>query len=139
MVLEDFSEVWCVDFEFRAPDGERPEIRCMVAREYHSGRTIRLWDDELGENAPFDTGENTLVVAYYASAEMLCFKSIGWQPPSNFLDLYVEFLRKYNGLFLKAGRGLNGALIQHGLCAVPDKKEMREMAMREGCSHTYVE
>ncbi len=59
MALEDFSEVWCIDFEFRVSDGERPEIRCMVAKEYHSGRTIRLWADELGDHARFDTGEDT--------------------------------------------------------------------------------
>ena len=109
----------------------------MVALEYHSGRSIRLWADKLGDHAPFDTGQDTLIIAYYASAEMLCFKAMGWQPPANLLDLYVEFRRKYNGLFLKAGHGLNGALIQHGLCAVPDKKEMRELAMREGSSHNY--
>lgn len=139
MALKDFSEVWCVDFEFRSPDGERPEIRCMVAVEYHSGRSFRLWADQLRDRPPFDTSEDSLIVAYFASAEMLCFKALGWQPPEYLLDLYVEFRRKYNGLFLKAGRSLNGALIQHGLCAVPDKKEMRELAMRKGCSHNYTD
>ena len=57
MGLVDYSEVWCVDFEYRAPDGERPKIRCMVAVEYHSGHSICLWADELGDIAPFDTGE----------------------------------------------------------------------------------
>lgn len=111
----------------------------MVAVEYHSGRVIRLWADEFEDNAPFSTGDNSLVVAYYASAEMLCFKRLGWAPPENLLDLYVEFRRRFNGLFLKAGRGLNGALIQYGLHAVPDKQEMRELAMREGSSSKYTD
>ena len=40
-----FREVWCCDFEFSAPDGERPAVRCLVALEYHTRRTIRLWLD----------------------------------------------------------------------------------------------
>jgi len=31
--LNDFREVWCVDFEFGAPPGERPNPRCLVAQE----------------------------------------------------------------------------------------------------------
>ena len=41
--LHYYREIWLVDFEFRAPPGERPEPLCMVAREWRSGRTIRLW------------------------------------------------------------------------------------------------
>ncbi len=32
-----YREVWAMDFEFRAPDGERPEPVCMVARELRGG------------------------------------------------------------------------------------------------------
>ncbi len=132
MGLTHYSKIWCLDFEFRAPDGERPAVRCLVAIEYHSGQTIRLWRDELSETPPFPIVEFPLLVAYYASAEMGCFLSLGWNLPPNLLDLYVEFKRKHNGLFLKAGLGLNGALIQYGLSVIPDKQEMRELAMREG-------
>ena len=34
-----FREVWAVDFEFAAPDGERPKPICLVARELKMGRT----------------------------------------------------------------------------------------------------
>lgn len=132
MSLSDYSEVWCVDFEFRAPDGEQPEVRCMVAIDYLTGRTLRLWADELGNQPPFDIGDDALIVAYFASAEIGCFRVLGWPSPENLLDLYVEFRRKHNGLPLKAGRSLNGALIQHGLKPVVNKEEMRELAMREG-------
>ena len=33
-----YREIWCVDFEFRATDGDRPEPLCVVAREFWSGR-----------------------------------------------------------------------------------------------------
>src|SRR5260370_29549195 len=88
-----FREVWCGDFEFSAPDGERPAVRCLVAREYHTGRLIRLWLD--GEPAPpwppFATGPEVLVVAFFASAEMGCFLAMGWPMPARLLDLYAEF------------------------------------------------
>ena len=45
-----FREVWCCDFEFSAVDGERPAVRCLVAKEYRTGKTIRLWLD--GQTAP---------------------------------------------------------------------------------------
>jgi DNA polymerase I len=44
-----FREIWCADFEFRAPDGHRPEPHCLVAREVRTGRDVRLW---LGDGAP---------------------------------------------------------------------------------------
>src|SRR4051812_43954681 len=37
--LEDYDEVWGVDFEFVARPGERPDPVCLVARELRTGRT----------------------------------------------------------------------------------------------------
>src|SRR4051812_14912702 len=56
--LSSFREVWLVDFEFQAPDGERPRPVCMVARGLRSGRVLRLWRDELLDlrRPPFDIG-----------------------------------------------------------------------------------
>ena len=82
--LSDFREVWLCDFEFRAPDGERPEPLCMVAREWRIGRTLRLWQDELARlrEAPFAIGPDALFVAYYASAELGCFLALDWPAPA---------------------------------------------------------
>ena len=41
----------------------------MVARELISDRLIRLWQDELGAGPPFPIDDDTLFVAYFASAE----------------------------------------------------------------------
>ena len=61
-----FRECWACDFEFRADRGERPWPVCMVARELHTGREIRMWRGELTtlRCAPFNTvwtlqGKNT--------------------------------------------------------------------------------
>ncbi len=43
--LMEFEQIWCVDFEFCAPDGERPIPICIVAHEVRRGETIRLWDE----------------------------------------------------------------------------------------------
>ena len=58
-----FREIWAVDFEFKADDGERPVPLCMVATELCSGRHLRLWKDELRNlpAAPFDTGPDAFV------------------------------------------------------------------------------
>jgi DNA polymerase I len=139
-VLDRYAEVWAVDFEFTAPPGARPAPICMVARELHSGRTIRLWQDQFGPTPPFSIGPETCFVAYYASAELGCFRVLGWPKPTNILDLFTEFRDRTNGLETPAGSGLIGALTYFGLdtIGVQDKTEMRELAMRGG-SYTDVE
>ena len=49
------------------------------------------------ERPPFTTGEDSLFVAFYASAELLCFMTLGWDLPVNVLDLYVEARNLRNG------------------------------------------
>ena len=69
-----FSEVWLVDFEFSVPQGGRPTPICLVARELTRDRTLRIWEDELKvmSKPPYAIDEDSLFVAYYASAEMSC-------------------------------------------------------------------
>ena len=133
---EPFREIWAADFEFRAPPGHNPEPICMVAKELISGRTIRLWQDELRAAAkpPFDTGPDTLFVAYYASAEIGCHLALGWDIPANILDLYAEFRNLTNGIPTPCGAGLLGAMSYFGLGGIQalEKDSMRELAMRGG-------
>ena len=72
------------DFEFRAPDGEWPEPICMVAREWRTGRTVWEWADRLASMSqpPFPIGADALFVAYYASAELGCFRALSWPMPA---------------------------------------------------------
>ena len=134
--LDHFSSVWLVDFEFHAPPGERPTPLCLVAREARTGRTLRLWQDELRslDAAPFPVSDETLFVAYYASAELGCFVALGWPMPVRILDLYVEFRCRTSGLTLPSGRGLLGALMYHGIDGLEavEKKQMRDLAIRGG-------
>ena len=83
-----FVELWVVDFEFVATPGEPPDPVCMVAHELRSGRQLNLRRQELRTlgAAPFDTGPNSLFVAYFASAEIGCFLALGWPVPERILD-----------------------------------------------------
>jgi hypothetical protein len=87
-----------VDFEFIAAAGERPVPVCMVAHELRSGQRWRLWQDQLGLTPPYPTGPDVLVVAYYASAELGCYRALGWPTPTCILDLFVEFRNYTNAL-----------------------------------------
>ena len=134
--LEGFREVWLVDFEFHAPAGERPRPLCLVAREWRSGRLIRLWEDELLalQGPPFSIDTDVLLVAYYASAELSCYLSLGWHMPARVLDLCVEFKWLTSGLQVSCGKGLLGAMLHFGFdaIAVEEKNSMRELAMSGG-------
>jgi DNA polymerase I len=85
-MLEPFDEIWCVDFEFSAGSGRRPEPVCLVAREVRGGRTLRLWRNQFGPRPPYAIGPNALFVAYYASAEIGCHLALGWPKPARILD-----------------------------------------------------
>jgi hypothetical protein len=134
--LHLFREIWLCDFEFTAPSGERPSPICMVAREQRTGRTLRLWRDELTRFRcpPFAVGPESLFVAYFASAEMGCFLALGWPTPARILDLYAEFRCLTSGLAVPCGNSLLGALSWFGLdgLAAVEKESMRELAMRGG-------
>jgi DNA polymerase family A len=129
-----YREVWALDFEFIAEPGALPVPVCMVARELVSGRLLRLWQDELPDRPPFPVDDQTLFVAYYASAEVGCFLSLGWPVPARLLDLYAEFRNETNGLSRPHGDGLLGALAWHHIPSITSdqKHEERELIMRGG-------
>jgi DNA polymerase I-like protein with 3'-5' exonuclease and polymerase domains len=139
-----FRQIWCVDFEFATPIGDRPLPRCMVAIEYFSRQRIRLWLD--GEptpaQAPFPVGDDVLFVAYFTSAEFSCFLVLGWGLPRHVVDLYVEVKWDICG---KQGQpkkpSLVYALDYYGLESLDatEKEEMRALALRTGWPYSEEE
>jgi DNA polymerase family A len=121
-------------FEDASRSGERPRPVCMVARDLVSGETWRLWRDGFGPLPPFPIGPDALFVAYYASAELGCFRALGWPKPTNILDLFTEFRDRTNGLSTPAGASLVGALTYFGLDSIggQEKDEMRALILRGG-------
>ncbi len=130
-----YRQAWVVDFEFVARPGERPEPICMVARELLSGDLIRLWQDDLHRpRPPFPIDESALFVAYFAPAELGCFRVLGWPMPVRVLDLFAEYRALTNGLPTPCGRSLLGALKAHGIEAMSkaEKAGMRELIIGGG-------
>jgi len=133
-VLNCFREIVIVDFEFAVTPGNRPVPVCLVAHELHSGRRFRIWQDQFGPAPPYATGHDVLLVAYYASAELGCYRVLGWPMPERILDLFIEFRARTNGLGTPAGAGLLGALTYFGLDAMgaTEKEDMRALVLRGG-------
>ena len=140
MNASSFPEgIYLVDFEFypaRNHEGNPPVPVCMVAREWPSGITRRHWQADLQQmsTAPFPTNNAALCVAYFASAEMDCFRVLGWDLPVNVLDLFAEFRCQTNGLYLAYGSGLIGALMHYGLPSIggEQKDTMRDLILTGG-------
>src|SRR5438270_374910 len=101
-----------------------------------TGELVRLWLDGAGapERPPYDTGPETLFVAYYASAELSCHMALNWPFPSRILDLFAEFRRATCGLPVVCGYSLLGALAFYGLPAMDtaEKDALRQLALRGG-------
>jgi hypothetical protein len=132
-MLDQFREVVALDFEFGALPGERPDPLCLVALELRSGRRFQLWRGEFGPAPPFATGPDVLFVAYYASAELGCYRVLDWQMPERILDLFTEFCDRTNGLLTPSGSSLLGALTYFGIDAVgADEKKGLQNAIGNG-------
>jgi DNA polymerase family A len=121
-------------FEEASRSGERPRPVCMVAKDLRTGKTWKLWRDEFGPLPPFPIGPDALLVAFYASAELGCFRALGWPKPTNILDLFAEFRDRTNGLQTAAGNSLVGALTYFGLDSIggQEKDELRALVLRVG-------
>jgi DNA polymerase-1 len=126
IVVADF------EFEFGGRDGNLPRPVCMVAKELRSGREWRIWRGDFGSRPPFPIGSDALFVAFVASAELGCFRVLGWPMPARILDLYTEFRDRVNGI--SGDRGLIDALNYFGLGAmgVIHKKRMTELILGGG-------
>ena len=133
-----YERIYSIDFEYGdgGVAGNNPRVVCLVVREFRAGVVKRYWRDALlgMAVAPFDIGPETLVVAYFAPAEMQCFMALGWPRPENLIDLFAEFRRLTNGQHLADGKGLVGALWYFGLeRLVPAQKdEMRQLILSGG-------
>jgi DNA polymerase-1 len=133
-LMQTYTEVWLVDFEYGLTADGLPDPVCLVAWELKSGRRLRLWRDEFRNQPPYRIDASALFVAYYASAEIGCHLALGWPIPVRILDLYTEFRNLTNGLPTVAGNGLLGALAHCGLdgIEVAEKEHMRRLILGGG-------
>jgi DNA polymerase family A len=98
----NFATTVVCDFEYEIADGELPNVLCTVAyvldENLRHVRTIRMWRGDFGAAPPFDTGPDTLFVAYSAWAEMTCFLTLGWKFPQHIFDQHTAYLAATNVL-----------------------------------------
>lgn len=102
-------------------------------------RRFRIFQHQFGPAPPYATGPDVLFVAFYASAELGCYRVLGWPMPERILDLFVEFRVRTNmGSKMDqerrtpSGASLLGALAYFGLDAIgaTEKDAMRELVLR---------
>jgi DNA polymerase I len=132
-----WRSIWAVDTEFIQPPGSRVErVVCFVAHDLISGETVRLFETELlqARRPPFPTGPEDLFVAYFVSAELSCFLTLGWAFPASIIDLFAEFRVETNGLPTVAGNSLLGACAHFGIdtMGAEDKSTMRDLILAGG-------
>ena len=143
-MLDRFRRLIMLDTEFHfgghasleeaGRSGERPRPVCLCAKELRSGKSWKLRHGELGSAPPFPTGPDTLIICYYASAEMGFFKACGWTLPTYVLDLFVEFRAHTNGRPTPNGAGLLGALTYFAIDGIglEEKRDTQTLIIRGG-------
>jgi DNA polymerase-1 len=133
-MFEQYTSVVATDFEFEfgGNEGNLPRPVCMVAKELRSGKEWRVWRDKFAAAPPFPIDANSLFVAYYAQAELGCFRALGWPMPARILDLGVEFRHRVNGW--TGDRSLILALNYFGLDGIGThyKKDMIKLILTGG-------
>jgi len=131
-----YNEIFTCDFEFYGHDADLKTPVCLVIHELRSGKTYRYWQDQLFtmQKAPFDTGPNSLWVAYYSSAEWGVFRTLGWPIPERICDCFTEFSCETNGQEYSGGRSMLGALQYFGLNTLDgeEKARMRDLILTGG-------
>jgi hypothetical protein len=117
--FDRFREIWHVDFEFRQDANHLPVPVAMFAKEHRTGAEISMRRHRLQTcaRAPFDTGSDSLVVAYSIVAELTCFRQLNWPPPRNALCTYFETSAQINGADIVALAEKRPSLCSHRLRA----------------------
>ena len=142
------TRVLTIDTEFRLDENFRQHVVCIVAHEYPSGRTYRIWlDDNPKQPFQLPCDDDTLWVSYVATAELRSMLALGHRLPKRVLDLYVENRWLHNLQESNDERhrkkdekffGLTATLRRFGCDSMgaEEKNEMRELILRGG---TYAE
>jgi hypothetical protein len=128
--------IWCLDFEYRQPPGERPAPHTFIAHNVLTGQWIELYGEALWRQRtpPCPISQDALSVFYYGTGDLQCFRALGWTCPRYVLDLFTEFRCVTNGRATPAGASLLGALIYYGIPHTVDavtKDAMRALADRD--------
>ncbi len=123
VIKKMFNKCWVIDTEYRQPDGDRKELRCLVAVEIYSGCEIKRWY-EPGQLCPIQPGENDLLIVYSAGAEAGYFHRAGWETE----NLYVIDIRLLQ-LWIMNGSGRWDELMDIVARETGEKKRKRNLQL----------
>ena len=138
------TRVLTIDTEYRLDENFRQHVVCIVAHEYPSGRTYRIWlDDNSKQPFQLPCDDDTLWVSYVATAELRSMLALNHALPNRVLDLYVENRWLHNFQESNEQRnqkkhekffGLAATLRRFGRdsMGVEEKDAMRELILRGG-------
>jgi len=119
-------DVIVIDAEFKQArgTGEHQYPWCLSWWSLRDLEERRVWLEDHVPPCPYD--DQTIVVAFYAPAEVSTFLQLGWPRPKLVVDLFAEYAVKTNGLL--GSRSLLDAMRFHGLDAIDHayKKECRD-------------
>lgn len=136
MRLEQFREVWIMDTEYIARDGDRPIPVCVVARELHTGVTHRHWIEQPNQlrSPAYGLGDDCLLVAYSCLGDLQVHLGLGWELPTWVVDLHAEFRNWANGRSHIVRHGLLDALSAFGLggMTATEKNDTRDLIIGGG-------
>ena len=112
-----FQNIYVIDFEFFGNDGDIPKVVCMVIQNIKTKEICRVWRDELIKMKipPFIMGKNTLLITYFASAEIQSMLALDRSTDVSIIDLFVEFRCETNGNPNIFRKGLVNALSYYEL------------------------
>lgn len=129
---EDFKSRWVIDYEFISGKGNRQLPICYVAQNIDTGEIIRHWITGSETKPEYPLGVSSLLIAYYASAEMGCHIPLHFPFPVYLLDLFAEFRCLTNGVRVPSGNSLIGACTYYGLSSsdVTYKDSMRDRILQ---------
>ena len=131
-----FKQIYAIDFEFYGNDGENPQVVCMVVQDLRTGDISRYSRDALLElkNPPFETGGDTLLLTFFACAEIQSMLALKWPTNVTVIDLFAEFRCATNGNPDVGRKGLINALAYYQLDhLIPEQKDaMRALTLSGG-------
>lgn len=138
---DDFKNIWVIDYEFNGSDkGNIQNPLCYAGKNLFTNETITHWIDGTETGPLYSTDDDTLIVAFFASAEMGCHIPLGFKIPLYIFDLYAEFRNLTNGLKLGVKNNLIGACMCYDIpCINATRKELMRSRILQGEPFTYQE
>lgn len=147
-----FEDIWVVDTEYRSPDGDQKELRCLCALSMTTGEEICTWYAP-AQTCPIPMTNKTLVVVYSAGAESGYFFRAGWENrqvhvlDTRLLQLWIlNGATKWDSMMddvaretgeKKRKRNLQLAARMAGVPLIEEKEEMRALIMSDRRSEDF--